>query len=130
MTPARNEEPASGAIAFVVFGVTGDLTRRKLIPALYELALSGRLPQPLYILGFARRDWSDEFLRETLREAVVSHARTQPISQPALERLLANAYYIRSTFEDLEGYQRLASLLKSLRIDHVLYYLATLLKNM
>ncbi len=125
MTPARNEEPISGAIAFVVFGVTGDLTRRKLIPALYELALSGRLPQPLYILGFARRDWSDEFLRETLREAVVSHARTQPISQPALDRLLVNAYYIRSTFEDLEGYQRLASLLKSLRIDHVLYYLAT-----
>src|SRR5690606_7947523 len=79
----------------------------------------------LYILGFARRDWSDEFLRETLREAVVSYARTQPISQPALERLLANAYYIRSTFEDLEGYHRLASLLKSLRIDHVLYYLAT-----
>jgi glucose-6-phosphate 1-dehydrogenase len=60
MTPARNEEPASGAIAFVVFGVTGDLTRRKLIPALYELALSGRLLNVIYP-WFCPPDWSDEF---------------------------------------------------------------------
>ncbi|WP_299028155.1 glucose-6-phosphate dehydrogenase [uncultured Thermanaerothrix sp.] len=125
MRPVRSEETGNGVIAFVIFGVTGDLTRRKLIPALYELAISGRLPQPLYILGFARRDWSDEVLRETLRQAVLEHARTKPISMPTLERLLANAYYIRSAFEDLEGYQRLATMLKSLRVEHVLYYLAT-----
>ena len=55
------ESGLSGSIAFVIFGVTGDLTRRKLIPALYELLISKRLPEPLKIIGFARRDWTDDF---------------------------------------------------------------------
>ncbi len=61
-------EAGSKGIAFVIFGVTGDLTRRKLIPALYELLLSNRLAAPIYIVGFARRDWSDEYLKQVLRK--------------------------------------------------------------
>jgi len=126
MVPTRNGESASGGVtAFVIFGVTGDLTRRKLMPALYELAISARLPQPLYIIGFARRDWSDDTLRETLRQAVIQHARTQPIVHRVLEQLLMNAFYVQSTFEDASGYQRLGALLKTLKIENVLYYLAT-----
>ena len=60
----KESKQLEGKAAFVVFGVTGDLTRRKLIPALYELQLAGRLPEDFHIIGFARRDWTDEFLRE------------------------------------------------------------------
>ena len=54
----------------VIFGATGDLTRRKLVPALYNLYRKGRLPTAARIVGFARRDWSDERLRDVMREGV------------------------------------------------------------
>ena len=47
-------------VAFVIFGVTGDLTKRKLLPALYELNREGRLPDRLEIIGFARRPWTND----------------------------------------------------------------------
>src|SRR5690242_5615156 len=87
-------------MGFVVFGVTGDLTRRKLIPALYELIVSGRLQAPLYIIGFARRDWSNETLRQTLREGVEKFSRTSPVNETVLEDILSRAHYIQSTFDN------------------------------
>jgi glucose-6-phosphate 1-dehydrogenase len=111
--------------ALVIFGVTGDLTRRKLIPALYELKLSGRLEGPLYIIGFARRDWTDDFLRETFREGVKEFARTNDINEDVLADLLSRAHYVRSSFDDINGYHNLAKLLAELQIINVLYYLAT-----
>jgi len=116
---------STDAIAFVIFGVTGDLTRRKLIPALYELLLAGRLAMPLSIIGFARRDWDDQTLRQTLREGVMEFARSRPVSEDALERLLEGTRYIRATFNDPDGYARLAGVLDEAGIQNVLYYLAT-----
>ena len=57
-----NRSPKTGRepIAFVVFGVTGDVTHRKLLPALYELHREGQLTAPLHIIGFARREWDDQ----------------------------------------------------------------------
>ena len=55
------------ACSVVIFGATGDLTHRKLIPALYNLAIDGELPAGVKILGFARRDWSDEFFVRGLK---------------------------------------------------------------
>jgi len=81
MITQNSELKGSIPTAFVIFGVTGDLTRRKLIPAIYELKLAGRLDGPFHIIGFARRDWSDEILRETLREGVKEFARTKPESR-------------------------------------------------
>lgn len=115
------EEP----VGFVIFGATGDLTRRKLIPALYELKVSGRLEKSFYIIGFARRDWSNEVLRETLREGVKEFARIQPVDEAALDDLLSRAHYVSSTFDNLDGYHRLSSLLTELNIHNVMYYLAT-----
>ncbi|MCJ7695572.1 MAG: hypothetical protein MUO40_09110, partial [Anaerolineaceae bacterium] len=54
----------NGGSAFVIFGVTGDLTVRKLLPALYENARAGSLPKDFTIIGFARREWTDEVMRE------------------------------------------------------------------
>jgi glucose-6-phosphate 1-dehydrogenase len=118
-------EPISGPIAIVIFGVTGDLTRRKLIPALYELALSGTLPGPFYIIGFARRDWDDEMLRSVLRQGVNDFVRTKPLNEAVLEDLLTRAHYISSNFSDSSGYQRLGQWLESNSMANCLYYLAT-----
>ena len=105
-------------VAFVIFGVTGDLTRRKLIPALYRLLANERFMSTVYTIGFARRDWSNEKLREVLRSAV-EHIQPEPAY---LERMLSNAVYVRSTFEDEDGYERLGKVISELGVQNVLYY--------
>ena len=99
----RETEIITGSTALVIFGVTGDLTRRKLIPALYELLLTDRLPDPFYVLGFARRDWTDDALREQMRAGVIEFARSQPVDPEVLERLLQVMFYVRSSFDDADG---------------------------
>jgi len=100
-------KPCSDGVAIVIFGVTGDLARRKLLPGLYENAKNGRLPDPFYIIGFARRPWSHEKMRNVLREGVYEFGRTQPIDDVVLEKLLDKSFYVESTFEDQAGYQEL-----------------------
>jgi glucose-6-phosphate 1-dehydrogenase len=118
-------EPCSDGVAIVIFGVTGDLTRRKLMPALYENAKNGRLPNPFYILGFARRPWSHEKMREVLRQGVEDYSRDKNIDQEILNLLLDNAYYIESTFQDEGGYVRLDEALHKLGVQNTLFYLST-----
>ncbi len=119
--PRGNGEPT----AIVIFGVTGDLTRRKLLPALYELHCSQKLPMPFIIIGFARRDWSDELLREKLHSSIHEHGRTRSVGEEIIDELLGSTRYIQSTFEDTNGYQRLGKILDSLKVNNVLFYLAT-----
>ena len=112
-------------VAFVIFGVTGDLTRRKLVPALYELTMHNRLKVPVHTIGFARRDWSDEHLRSVMLNAVETYAKTSPGDEAALNQLLNRVTYIQSNFGDLEGYCALRETLDQLGMDNVIYYLAT-----
>lgn len=111
--------------AFVIFGVTGDLTRRKLIPALYELDRQKRLPEHLTVVGFARRDWDDQTLRINLRSGIEEFARNKPVDEETIDELLEDAFYVQANFDDLDGYHRLAKLLKDLAIANVLFYFAT-----
>jgi glucose-6-phosphate 1-dehydrogenase len=115
----------SDPTAFVIFGVTGDLTNRKLVPALYELTLSRRLPSPLYIVGFARRDWDEQIMGEQLRRGVEEFARSHPIDEAIYKDLCTRMRYIRSSFDDLSGYQRLGKMLDELGVRNWLFYLAT-----
>src|SRR4051794_41694354 len=62
--------------ALVIFGVTGDLARKKLIPAIYDLANRGMLPTGFVVLGFARRDWGDGDFEALAKKAAQEHART------------------------------------------------------
>ena len=114
-----------GGVAIVIFGVTGDLAHRKLIPALYELKLASRLPNPFHIIGFARRDWSDEKMRETLHQGILDHSRTTPVDDNQANELLENVHYVRSQFDESHGYQKLASTLEDLEVGDCLFYLAT-----
>ncbi len=115
----------SQGTAFVIFGITGDLAHRKLIPAIYQLALAKRLPEPLYVIGFARRDWTDEYLRKEMGEAVKQYARTQPVDEAVLHRLQECMYYLRSSFDEGDGYKQLKELMEKLNASNRLFYLAT-----
>jgi glucose-6-phosphate 1-dehydrogenase len=113
------------ATAIIIFGVTGDLTHRKLIPALYELMRTGRLPKPFWIIGFARRDWDDAVLRQKMRDALEEFAHNQPVEEATCQFLLASMYYIRAGFDDDAGYQSLCAKFSELKVENRLYYLAT-----
>ena len=118
-------EPCSEGVAIVIFGVTGDLARRKLMPGLYENAKEGRLPKPFYIIGFARRSWSHEKMRDVLRQGVLDHGRTRPIDDDVLDELLSNAYYVESTFQDAAGYSKLDQVIQQIGVKNTLFYLST-----
>jgi glucose-6-phosphate 1-dehydrogenase len=118
-------ELPSGPSAVVIFGVTGDLTRRKLIPALYELTLGNRLHEKFYVIGFARREWDDQKLQDVLCQGVEEFSRTKPVDEEVLKKLMDKAHYIRSSFDESDGYHELAHCLDELSIENCLFYLAT-----
>ena len=117
-------EPCS----LVIFGATGDLTHRKLIPALYNLAADGDLPPGMNVIGFARRDKTDEVFRQELQEAAKKFSR-RPIDHNLWNDFASSIYYHRSEFTDLEGYRRLRERLDQLdqgkgRAANRLFYLS------
>jgi glucose-6-phosphate 1-dehydrogenase len=100
----------------VIFGASGDLTYRKLIPALYNIAADGDLPAALSVVGFARREKTDEGFRDELREAVGKFSR-QGINGELWESFEERVFYHRSEFSDLQGYEKLAERLDQLDKD-------------
>ncbi|GAA3126236.1 hypothetical protein GCM10017687_45950 [Streptomyces echinatus] len=66
----------AGPSGLVIFGVTGDLSRKKLMPAVYDLANRGLLPPGFSLVGFARRDWEDQDFAQVVHDAVREHSRT------------------------------------------------------
>jgi glucose-6-phosphate 1-dehydrogenase len=97
----------------VIFGATGDLTRRKLVPALYNLAADGMLPPALGVVGFARREKSDGEFRAELETAARTFSR-QALNGRLWEPFASSICYHRSAFDDLDGYRSLAELLDRL----------------
>ena len=71
--------PSPNKTALVIFGVTGDLTVRKLITSLYQNYLAGKLSDQLHIIGFARRPWDDEFMKRTLLEGLFKYSGIRSI---------------------------------------------------
>jgi glucose-6-phosphate 1-dehydrogenase len=100
----------------VIFGATGDLTHRKLVPALYNLAAGGDLPPGLSVVGFARRDKNDEVFRTELETAAKKFSR-QRINDDLWKNFSSAIYYHRSEFGDPEGYRRLGERLDQLDKD-------------
>src|SRR6059036_2880048 len=91
----------------VIFGATGDLTHRKLIPALYNLAADGDLPPAVAIVGFARREKSDDQFRSELEEATRRFSR-QAVRDEIWNTFAQSIFYHQSEFGDESGYTRLA----------------------
>ncbi|MGH8962401.1 MAG: glucose-6-phosphate dehydrogenase, partial [Jatrophihabitantaceae bacterium] len=103
--------------ALVVFGVTGDLARKKLLPAVYDLAHRGLLPPDFVLLGFARRDWGDGDFESLAKVAAKEHART-PWDDDVWERLSSNVMFVPGSFDDAEAFDTLTTTLKDLCESH------------
>src|SRR3954468_12136302 len=103
--------------ALVIFGVTGDLARKKLIPALYDLANRGMLPPSFVVLGFARRDWGDGDFEALAKQAAQDHART-PWKEEIWARAAGNIKFVPGSFDDDAAFDTLAQTLEDLRETH------------
>ncbi len=97
----------------VFFGASGDLTKRKLVPALYHLKRERRLPPELTIVGVARRPWSDDYFREQMREGVDQFSDGVG-SEAAWEDFAKGLFYCPGDIDDPESYQKLKTLLAEL----------------
>lgn len=104
----------------VIFGITGDLAARKLIAALYNLAVDGLLPNPCNIIGVGRRDWTDEQLRETMRDNVKKYSR-QALNDTLWGTFAAGLFYQKVDFATLTDYEKLAGRLTLLDHSHSLH---------
>jgi len=103
----KAEQPRSkrpDPFVMVIFGATGDLTRRKLVPALFCLHQEGLLPGRYAIIGYARRDLSDDAFRHELLEGVRKHCRLKPVDARAWEGFARNVFYHRGNLDDVSGY--------------------------
>jgi glucose-6-phosphate 1-dehydrogenase len=96
--------------ALVIFGVTGDLARKKLLPAVYDLANRGLLPPGFVVLGFARRDWGTADFASMAREAAQEHART-PWREEVWARLAENLTFVPGSFDDDASFDEVARIL-------------------
>jgi glucose-6-phosphate 1-dehydrogenase len=103
--------------ALVVFGVTGDLSRKKLLPAIYDLANRGLLPNDFVLLGFARRDWGDGDFAALAKKSAKAHART-PWNDEVWNRLCADIQFVPGAFDDDEAFDTLCKTLDQLRESH------------
>src|SRR4051812_2856033 len=113
MNPLREglrTELAAEPCVVVIFGATGDLTHRKLMPALYTLALERRLPAGSSLVGFARRPWSDEEFRKRMLDATQEFCR-QDFRSNIAERYAEGLRYVQASFEDPAGYEKLKQVL-------------------
>jgi glucose-6-phosphate 1-dehydrogenase len=122
-------DPKAGPCIIVIFGAAGDLTKRKLIPALYNLALQNHLPDQFAIVGVARSEKSDQSFRDELTQAMQQFATTK-LDPKKWEWFLARIHYLNGHFEDPEAYSRLRARLgdidtKAKTAGNYLFYLAT-----
>ena len=97
----------------VMFGVTGDLARKKLMPAIYDLANRGLLPPGFSFVGFARRDWEDEDFAQVTYQAVKEYART-PFRDAVWEQLSEGVRFVSGSFDDDAAFDELAETVRVL----------------
>ena len=106
----------AGPCALVIFGVTGDLSRKKLMPAVYDLANRGLLPPGFALVGFARRDWQDEDFAEVVYKAVREHSRTE-FREDTWQDLLKGIRFVSGEFTDPDAFARLRRTIEQLDIE-------------
>jgi glucose-6-phosphate 1-dehydrogenase len=131
LNPLRSSQidRAIAPAAMVIFGVSGDLTSRKLMPALFDLAVGQPLPEGFSVVGVSHRDWSDEEFRQKMREAVTANART-PVTEETWQGFAKGLSYVRGDFSDPRTYEQLGERLGAIDAErgtkgNRIFYLAT-----
>ena len=103
----------AGPSSLVIFGVTGDLSRKKLMPAVYDLANRGLLPPGFALVGFARREWANEDFAKEVHDAVKAHART-PFNEEVWKQLSEGIRFVQGDFDDDAAFDRLKATIEEL----------------
>ncbi|MQA95810.1 MAG: glucose-6-phosphate dehydrogenase [Streptosporangiales bacterium] len=103
----------AGPCALVLFGVTGDLARKKLLPAIYDLTNRGLLPPGFSVIGFARREWAHQDFRQLAHDAVKSYART-PFREDVWRQMSEGLHFVPGEFDDEGAFEALKMALKEL----------------
>ena len=125
--PTASRGPSTHPSILVVFGPTGDLMARKVVPALFYLRGKGQLPEKLRVVGFGRREWGNEELRAHVRGILAERAASADAAD--VEDFLELFEYQRGEFHDLESYRETAEHLGKLQDEwgvcaNKLFYLA------
>jgi glucose-6-phosphate 1-dehydrogenase len=126
----RSLVAAADPCAIVIFGASGDLTRRKLIPALFELASCGSLARRFAIIGFARSEMSDAAFQDSAAEAVRKNPESCRVSDESLRTFARSFVYVAGDYDQPDAFEKLSRRLAELDQErHLegnrLYYLAT-----
>jgi glucose-6-phosphate 1-dehydrogenase len=126
LTAQRVPSPST----LVIFGATGDLTQRKLVPALFDLFCDSKLPEGFTVVGFARREKSNDDFRAELRDGSSQFARHSPADGDRWDQFARGLFYHQAEFHDPNRYQQLAQLLDKIDAErgtrgNRLFYLAT-----
>ena len=106
----------AGPCGLVIFGVTGDLSRKKLMPAVYDLANRGLLPPGFALVGFARRDWEDQDFAQIVHDSVKEHART-PFREEVWRQLAEGIRFVAGDFSDDAAFDHLHKTIMELDAD-------------
>src|SRR6476661_9939377 len=93
----------------VIFGASGDLAKRKLLPAIYNLAHEGALPERFNLIGCARSEWSDDEFRDVAKEAIQKFSRRKT-DDTVLDSLLSRVRYVSGTFDDENVFKKVAEI--------------------
>jgi glucose-6-phosphate 1-dehydrogenase len=125
-----NEPNRIDPCVIVIFGATGDLTHRKLVPALYNLAVDGLLPTHFSTIGVARRDIPEASFRDGLLSDIKKHSRRKEINQSVWDEISNHTYYVACPFDDQDSYEGLKNKIESVEKEsgikaNRLFYLAT-----
>lgn len=127
----RSDMPTTPACSLVIFGASGDLAKRKLVPGVYGLAKERLLSENFVLVGFARSEMSDEAYRDECRRSILMHARVKPVDENVLNWLLERTYYVTADgYADEASHRRLHARLAELDRRHGtggnrLFYLST-----
>ncbi|RLV49353.1 glucose-6-phosphate dehydrogenase [Nocardioides mangrovicus] len=116
--PLRQEQDRrlpriAGPCSMVLFGVTGDLSRKKVMPAIYDLANRGFLPPGFSLVGFARRDWADQDFAQIVHDAVREHSRTE-FREEVWKQLAEGFRFVPGEFGDEQAFKTLRRTLDEL----------------
>ncbi|MGW4641988.1 glucose-6-phosphate dehydrogenase [Sphaerisporangium sp. NPDC004334] len=109
----RRLPKVAGPCVLVLFGVTGDLARRKLLPAIYDLGNRGLLPPGFSLVGFARRDWAHQDFAQITHDAVKENART-PFREEVWKQICEGLHFVPGSFDDDGAFDALAMALKEI----------------
>src|SRR3954468_9814265 len=103
--------PTASPCAIVIFGASGDLAKRKLIPAIYEMAREKLLNEKSYVVGYSRSEMSDEQFRADVADSVRKFARTKPVDEAMLKKLIERFYYTQADYGSKEDHARVGATL-------------------